>query len=183
MPPDWFKVFQAPPSAAQTRPSAPVAPMPAGRFVCPELSCLLELFLSLNLGVFTPPFFFKSVLDFQPSKHINYVEPLNKRCDFDFFFCLFCFSNRLEFFLCESCQNDRKRKLVGKAVKLLGRILSPDCAPSLPRRGGAAAPRPPKMRSPAWTPATLWKATILLHVISVALAKRHAVYWNSTNTR
>ncbi|XP_011604123.1 ephrin-A4 [Takifugu rubripes] len=41
------------------------------------------------------------------------------------------------------------------------------------------------MGSPAWTLAYLpvWKATIFLHVISSALAKRHAVYWNSTNTR
>ncbi|KAF3691953.1 Ephrin-A4 EPH-related receptor tyrosine kinase ligand 4 [Channa argus] len=42
------------------------------------------------------------------------------------------------------------------------------------------------MGSLMWTPGTLpvWKATIFLfNVISAAVAKRHVVYWNSTNTR
>ncbi|XP_068180219.1 ephrin-A4 isoform X2 [Antennarius striatus] len=42
------------------------------------------------------------------------------------------------------------------------------------------------MRSLPWTPGALpgWKATIFLfNVISAAVAKRHVVYWNSTNTR
>lgn len=37
-----------------------------------------------------------------------------------------------------------------------------------------------------WTPGAVpsWKVTLfLLNIISAALAKRHAVYWNSTNTR
>uniref|UniRef100_A0A3Q3M218 Ephrin-A4 n=1 Tax=Mastacembelus armatus TaxID=205130 RepID=A0A3Q3M218_9TELE len=42
------------------------------------------------------------------------------------------------------------------------------------------------MGSPLWTPAALttWKVTIFLfNIISAAVAKRHVVYWNSTNTR
>ncbi|XP_036931495.1 ephrin-A4 isoform X2 [Acanthopagrus latus] len=42
------------------------------------------------------------------------------------------------------------------------------------------------MGSPVRTPGALpaWKATIfLLNIISAAVAKRHVVYWNSTNTR
>ncbi|KAM6967462.1 ephrin-A4 [Aplochiton taeniatus] len=37
-----------------------------------------------------------------------------------------------------------------------------------------------------WTPgaATIWKATIfIMNISSVTLAKRHVVYWNSTNAR
>ncbi|KAM8826046.1 ephrin-A4 [Synchiropus picturatus] len=42
------------------------------------------------------------------------------------------------------------------------------------------------MGSPGWRPGALpaWKATVLLfNLISPTLAKRHIVYWNSTNTR
>ncbi|XP_041798595.1 ephrin-A4 [Chelmon rostratus] len=42
------------------------------------------------------------------------------------------------------------------------------------------------MGSPVWTPGAVpaWKATVfLLNIISAAVAKRHVVYWNSTNTR
>ncbi|KAM6995105.1 ephrin-A4 [Tautogolabrus adspersus] len=42
------------------------------------------------------------------------------------------------------------------------------------------------MGSLMWTPGNLpaWKATIFLcNIISAAVAKRHIVYWNSTNTR
>lgn len=42
------------------------------------------------------------------------------------------------------------------------------------------------MGSPVWTPGALraWKATIFLfNVISAVAAKRHVVFWNSTNTR
>ncbi|CAN9513600.1 unnamed protein product [Ophioblennius macclurei] len=42
------------------------------------------------------------------------------------------------------------------------------------------------MGSPTWTPGALraWKATIFLfNVMSTVAAKRHVVYWNSTNTR
>ncbi|CAK6981448.1 ephrin-A4 [Scomber scombrus] len=42
------------------------------------------------------------------------------------------------------------------------------------------------MGSLMWTPGALpaWKATIFLfNIVSAALAKRHVVYWNSTNTR
>ncbi|XP_028985823.1 ephrin-A4 isoform X2 [Betta splendens] len=39
-----------------------------------------------------------------------------------------------------------------------------------------------RSRSPGAVPA--WKATVfLLNIISAAVAKRHVVYWNSTNTR
>lgn len=42
------------------------------------------------------------------------------------------------------------------------------------------------MGSPGWTSGALpaWKATIfLLNIVSAAVAKRHVVYWNSTNPR
>ncbi|XP_029958878.1 ephrin-A4 [Salarias fasciatus] len=42
------------------------------------------------------------------------------------------------------------------------------------------------MGSPAWTPGALraWKATVVVfNVISAVAAKRHVVFWNSTNTR
>ncbi|KAM9806927.1 ephrin-A4 isoform X1 [Syngnathus typhle] len=42
------------------------------------------------------------------------------------------------------------------------------------------------MGSLIWTPATLpaWKTTfLLLNIISAVVSKRHAVYWNSTNSR
>ncbi|XP_076010019.1 ephrin-A4 isoform X3 [Genypterus blacodes] len=43
-----------------------------------------------------------------------------------------------------------------------------------------------RMGSPMWTPGAIaaWKAALfLLHIASAAAAKRHVVYWNSTNTR
>nr|XP_020462939.1 ephrin-A4-like [Monopterus albus] len=42
------------------------------------------------------------------------------------------------------------------------------------------------MGSQLWTPGALpaWKATVFLfNILSAAVAKRHVVYWNSTNTR
>ncbi|XP_034030650.1 ephrin-A4 [Thalassophryne amazonica] len=40
------------------------------------------------------------------------------------------------------------------------------------------------MGSLMWTPVPAWKATLFLfNIISAAVARRHIVYWNSTNTR
>lgn len=107
-----------------------------------------------------------------------------------FFFCIMqncsSSSSRWSFWVVFMSWWNCWRKFVDRASFLPG-LLTWFCTP-LPAgvKSLSAAPAAVRMGSLVWTPGTLpaWKATIFLfNIISAAVAKRHVVYWNSTNTR
>ncbi|XP_074539961.1 ephrin-A4 [Halichoeres trimaculatus] len=75
-------------------------------------------------------------------------------------------------------------KLFTRSSSLPCRVSSPDLHVTLCARAHSLTSGPAAVRM--WTPGNLpaWKAMIFLcNIISAAVAKRHIVYWNSTNTR